>query len=990
MKTIYKKLFLFLLLFPLSVLAQSKVSGVVVDKTTNLSLPGVNIVIEGTSTGTSTGSNGEFQLTNLKPGDKIIFSYLGYRNQEIIFSSQKDLSVALEEDSTQLNEVTVQVGYGSVKKKDATGAVTTLSAKDFNKGLNNTPETLIQGRMSGVQVTTGGAPGAKSNIIIRGGSSLNASNEPLIVVDGLPLSNATPGGGTSFLATMDPNDIETFTVLKDASAAAIYGSRAANGVIVITTKKGTKGEVKVNFNSQTGINTIAKKVDVLSADEFRALVNEKGTLEQIATLGDANTDWQDEIFATSITSTNNLSASGMIANVLPTRIAVGNTVVDGVLMGTSMERTTVNLSLNPTFLDNHLKVNLTGNLAFGKGKFQDEGNVIGSAISFDPTQSPYAEGSRYGGYFEWLESNGNVNLLPAKNPLARINQTDNRSTSTTKTGNLNLDYKFHFLEELRAVVDFGINRYDGSGSTTISDESINGYQPLPFSSGNWVNYGNYSYYTDTRQNTNFNGYLAYDNNFNKFNVSATAGYNYQLFQREGFVSGETRQPNPAADVQTDADVNLQSFFGRVNLGFDSRYLLTINYRYDGTSRFSEENRWGNFWGGAFAWNVTNEAFLKDNRILSNLKLRVGYGTTGQQDIDAAYDYLQRVTKGTVRSQYIFGNVIYPVVRAQGYNENIKWEEITETNVGLDYGFFNNLITGSVNYFYKEANDLLARVPYPDGANLRNEGFANIGEVVTKGLEFSIESDIIKTQDWRWNVAYNQTYIDQKVTSLGEQVAGFQGYSTGAITGGSDNQIQITSVDYAQRTFFVLQQLYDDSGRPIQGAYVDRNGDGKIGQEDRYQFHKAAPDFTFGLNTSVNYKQFDFSANCTAATGNYIFDNISSDKGYLDAGLRRNSDLANITSDYYNTGFTTEDNGTLRYLSDYFVKDASYIKINNITFGYTMDKSVLKYLTLRLSAGVQNAAVFTKYNGVDPEQFSGIDGNIYPRARTFLLGLNANF
>ena len=372
MKTIYKKLFLFLLLFPLSVLAQSKVSGVVVDKTTNLSLPGVNIVIEGTSTGTSTGSNGEFQLTNLKPGDKIIFSYLGYRNQEIIFSSQKDLSVALEEDSTQLNEVTVQVGYGSVKKKDATGAVTTLSAKDFNKGLNNTPETLIQGRMSGVQVTTGGAPGAKSNIIIRGGSSLNASNEPLIVVDGLPLSNATPGGGTSFLATMDPNDIETFTVLKDASAAAIYGSRAANGVIVITTKKGTKGEVKVNFNSQTGINTIAKKVDVLSADEFRALVNEKGTLEQIATLGDANTDWQDEIFATSITSTNNLSASGMIANVLPTRIAVGNTVVDGVLMGTSMERTTVNLSLNPTFLDNHLKVNLTGNLAFGKGKFQDE------------------------------------------------------------------------------------------------------------------------------------------------------------------------------------------------------------------------------------------------------------------------------------------------------------------------------------------------------------------------------------------------------------------------------------------------------------------------------------------------------------------------------------------------------------------------------------------------------------------------------------------
>ena len=457
MKTIYKKLLFLLLLLPFSILAQNTVTGSVVEKATGQPIPGANVNIQGAANGVSTDFDGKYKLSNVKKGDKIVFSFIGLRTVTLTYDGQATLNASLDEDSNELKEVVVQVGYGSVKKKDATGAVTVLGSKDFNKGLNVTSENLITGRVAGVSVTGGGAPGAKANIRIRGGSSLNASNEPLIVVDGLPLSNATADGTTSVLSTIDPNDIETFTILKDASASAIYGSRAANGVIVITTKKGTKGGVKVSFNSQTGISTVAKKIDVLSADEFRTLVNTNGSAAQKAKLGTANTDWQDEIFNDVITTDNNISVSGSLFEKLPTRLSVGNTNTPGILKNTSFERTTTSLSLNPVLFDNHLKIDLNGNLSFGKNQFQDEGNVIGSAIGFDPTQSVYQAGSRYGGYFEWLEANGDVNLLAAKNPVARINQNNRRSTSTRKWGNARIDYKMHFLEELRAVAEIGID-----------------------------------------------------------------------------------------------------------------------------------------------------------------------------------------------------------------------------------------------------------------------------------------------------------------------------------------------------------------------------------------------------------------------------------------------------------------------------------------------------------------------------------------------------
>ncbi|UPZ17139.1 SusC/RagA family TonB-linked outer membrane protein [Flavobacterium humidisoli] len=993
MKTIYKKLLFLFLLLPFTVLAQSTLSGVVTDHATGQPIPGVNVNVQGSAVGTSTDFDGKFQLPNLKNGDKILVSFIGYKTTTIVFNGQKNLPVSLEEDTNQLQEVVVQVGYGTVKKKDATGSVSQISAKEFNKGINVTPESLIGGRIAGVNVVGGGAPGAKADIRIRGGSSLSASNDPLIILDGLPLSNAVPSGATSILSTIDPNDIESFTVLKDASAAAIYGSRAANGVIVITTKKGTKGGVKVNFSSQVGINTVANTVDVLSADQFRNFVNTKGSDAQKALMGTANTNWQDEIFHTALTTNNNISVSGALFNKLPVRLSVGNVDNPGILRNTSFERTTTSISLNPVLFDNHLKIDISGNLSFSKNQFQDEDAVIGSAISFDPTQSPYQAGSRYGGYFEWLEPNGNLALLPAKNPVARLNQEDKRSKSTRKWGNISLDYKFHFFEDLRFVAEAGIDRFDSSGYNRQSTESALGYQPNPFSSGNWVNLGNYDTYTDDLQNKNLNAYFVYSKNFGKLKLDATAGYNYQLFQKEKYQSGALTQPAESRneDVITDPDINLQSYFGRVNLGWDSKYLLTLNYRRDGTSRFSEENRWGNFMGGAFAWNIAEESFLKDNETLSSLKLRVGYGTTGQQDISAQYDYLRRVTLGTVNTQYVFNGVVYRTARPEGYNQNIKWEELAEMNIGLDFGFLKDRITGSINYFDKKSSDLLADVLVPDGANLRNQGFNNIGDLRTKGVEFSLQSDIIKKDDLTWNVAVNATYLDQKIESLGQTVEGFQGYEVGDnIKGGNGNKVLINTVGSAPNSFFVYEQLYDANKKPIAGAYVDRNGDGKIDANDRYRYKKPTADYTFGLFSTLNYKKFDFTMNWRASLGNYIFDNVNSNLGYSDAGLRRQTDLSNVSSDYLNTGFTYEDNGTQRYLSNYYVKDASFIKLDNVTVGYTLDKALLKAASLRFSAGVQNVFVLTKYDGLDPEKFNGIDGNVYPRARTFLFGVNASF
>lgn len=629
MKTIYKKLLFILLLMPFAVLAQGTLSGTVLEKGSNLPLPGVNVVVQGTTNGTSTDMEGKFQIKGLQNNNVLVFSYIGFADQTVTYTGQQTISVTMAEDANTLQEVVVQVGYGSVRKKDATGAVEVIGQKDFNRGNNVTVENQLNGRVAGLTINQNGAPGAGSQIRIRGGASLNASNDPLIVIDGLPISNTVSGGSTSILSSINPNDIESFSILKDASATAIYGSRASNGVIIITTKKGSTGEMQVNFNSRTTMNTLARKVNVLSSDEFRTLTNQFGTETQIGLLGESNTDWQDEIFSNSISVDNSLSIRGNLFKVVPARLSVGYTAVPGLLRTGEFKRTSTSLSLNPSFFDNHLKFNINANISWQDNRFADEG-AIGNALRFDPTQSVYDADSYFGGYFEWLEPDGDrVAVGAQQNPVSLLEQRRNVTDNRRIYGNAQLDYKFHFFEDLRLVVNAGIDKANGNGTNTLAPFSPAGYQTGSYSGGTYENLGSSSYFWDKMENKLLDTYLVYTKEFGKFAMDLTAGYSYQDFKKEAFSTGNRFDPNAQPDVVTDPEVNLQSYFGRLNLNYAGKYLLTVNFRRDGTSRFSEQNRWGNFSGAAFAWRISEENFVKRATAISDLKLRVGYGVTGQ-------------------------------------------------------------------------------------------------------------------------------------------------------------------------------------------------------------------------------------------------------------------------------------------------------------------------------------------------------------------------
>ena len=982
MKTIYKKLLILVLLLPFSVLAQSTLSGNVKDQASGLTLPGVSVTIQGGSGGATTDIDGNFLLSGLKSGDVISFTYLGYKATTVAYSGQKNVSISMQEDASQLEEVVV-VGYGSVKKKDATGAVEVISSKDFNRGMNATAENLLNGRVAGLTITTNGAPGSGSDIRIRGGASLGASNSPLIVIDGLPIDNGSSGGSTSALASINPNDIESFSVLKDASATAIYGSRASNGVIIITTKKGSQGDLKVSFSSLTTVNTLAKKVDVLSASEFRDVVNQKGNTTQIALLGNANTDWQDEIFATSISVDNNLSLKGNLFGVVPARLSVGYTDIPGLLKTGEFKRTTTSLALNPTFFDNHLKINLNANVSWQDNRFAEEG-AIGNAISFDPTQSVYDPNSYFGGYFQWLEADGDrVGTGAQQNPVSLLKQRRNVTDNRRIYGNVQFDYKLHFFEDLRAVVNLGYDKQNGNGTNTVENTSIAGFQTGSYSTGTYNNLGAFTYFNDEKENKLLDAYLVYAKEIGKFNLDVTGGYSYQNFTKVAFSTGNIYDPNSIQDVVTDGVVNLQSYFGRMNLGFDNKYLLTLNYRNDNTSRFSKEMREGNFYGAAFAWKVSEESFLKKVEFISDLKLRLGWGATGQQEIEAAFAYIPRYTLGNTQAQYQFGNVFVPVGRPEAYNTGLKWEETETTNLGLDYGFFNNRLIGSIDFYQKKSSDLLSRVPAPDGANLGNETFRNYGGFSTKGLEFSVSYDIFRGDDFNWSTSFNVTYNTREITELPNE------NKVEAIDGGGGNTIQIQTVGYNPRSFYVYEQVYDANHKPVEGVYVDRNQDGMISTADQYRYKKADADYTFGMQNNMSYKQFDLSFAWRASLGNYMYNNVAANKGVLQSGVRYNDVISNIHSDYLNSGFQLEGNN--RLFSDYYIQNASWFKLDNITVGYTLqnplgnDKS-----KLRIYGAAQNVFTLTEYDGIDPEIYSGVDKTIYPRARMFMLGFNLDF
>ena len=984
MKAIYKKLLFLFILMPFSLLAQNVVNGVVVDKKTNQPISGVNVSIKAANQSTSTDFDGKFKWSKVKKGDKIAFSYVGYKNETITFDDQKTLTVSLVEEANVLQDVVVQVGYGSVKKKDATGSVEVLTTKEMNKGYVSTVEGLLNGRAAGVVVTQGGRPGDGAAIRIRGESSLYGKNDPLVVVDGVAIENG--------LNSINPNDIETISVLKDASSTAIYGNRASAGVIMITTKKGAKGDLKVSFNSNITINTLAKKIDVTSADDFRAFLTNPANISfyninqaKIDRMGTASTDWQNEIFANSVTMDNFISMRGSLFNTVPSSLSIGNSYIPGILKTSNYDRTTTALRLNPSLFKDHLKIAINSNITITKNRFADEG-AIRNAITFDPTQSVTNTTGLNGGYFEWYDASGNPIFLATDNPVASLMQTNNTNYSYRYLANIQADYKLHFLPELKVTAIAAVDRSTGTSAYELSSQSISGL----YNSG--VGLGSKSEGWGTSTQKSLEVYLNYSKKFGKLNVDITAGHSYQNTKQDSFNTGNLNDPQnliDSNDYYLNPIVKLESYFGRANVGFDSKYLLTLNLRRDTSNRFDPSNQTAIFPGAAFAWVASNEGFLKDSKSITNLKLRAGWGQTGQQDMNYNYfPYLPTYLGSNIGSYYYFGNTSYSPVSPLFYTTLLKWETVTSTNFGADFELFKK-VKGSLDFYQKETQELLAKgVPYPDGANLSNNGPRNFGNLKIQGFEFNLNADILKTNNFNWNLNFNTNYQKREITATAVDGTDSPGIAWGGIAGGIGNNIQMQTTGYAPSSFYVYEQVYGTNGKPIEGAFVDKNGDGIINSKDMYHYKKPYADYTFGLMSNMTYKKWDFSMAWRASLGNYNYNNTDSSRGYLAQSISQITPLNNISPSFFDTGFVNEGNN--RYFSDYYIQDASFVKLDNISVGYNITEPFGKNTTAKLSLGVQNALIITKYKGLDPEVFGGIDNVIYPRARMYVVGCNVNF
>ncbi len=963
--------------------AQTTVSGTVTDET-GAPLPGASVSAKGTTMGTMTDDAGRYSLQVSEDVNVLVFSYIGMETVEKQITGST-VDCMLEPMSSELEEIVV-IGYGQVKKEDATGSVSTVKSDDFNQGSITNPMDLVSGKTAGVQITSNsGAPGSGSTIRIRGGSSLSANNDPLIVIDGVPIDNSGVAGMRNPLNTINPNDIESFTVLKDASATAIYGSRASNGVIIITTKKGKLGApLSVAYNGNVSTSILNKTTDVLAADEYRDMIIEKygAGSTQAALLGDANTNWQNEIFRTAISHEHNVNLTGS-AGMLPYRVSLGYTDQQGILKTGYLDRYTGAVSLSPKLLDKHLDVNFNLKGMKIANKFAD-GGAVGSAVRFDPTQPVMDTGNGFGDYFAWTAGEGSpIGIAPA-NPVALLNQRENLSDVYRVLGNLQLDYKMHFLPELRANVNVAYDYSESGGTNQVPANAAFDYDP----SGKTSGYN--SIYDETKGNELLEAYLNYAKDIDGIDsrIDLMGGYSWQHIHRKG----SNFATNFAGDADTtDTDYNteyyLLSFFGRLNYTFKGRYLLTATVRNDGTSRFSPENRWGLFPSAALAWRISEESFLKNSSVISNLKLRAGYGVTGQQDIGFGdYPYLARYTYSQNNAMYPFGDTYYRTLRPEAYNSNLKWEETTTINLALDFGLYKDRISGGIDVYQRTTEDLINVIPIPAGTNFNNTIWANIGNMENRGIEFSLNTRPIVTEELFWEVGANYTVNKNEITKLtAVEDSSYIGVTTGGISGGVGNYIQIHSTGFPAHSFYVYEQVYDPEGNPIEGAYVDRNGDGTVDDEDRYRFEKSAPDHIIGFNTRLEYKNFDFSLSARANIGNYVYNNVASVNGiyydmYNSAGY-----LNNVTTAVYDSEF-----GSYQLNSDFYVEDASFFRIDNISLGYTVNQLFDGLMRMRVSASAQNVFTYTNYSGLDPEIFGGIDNNMYPRPTIFVLGLNLEF
>ncbi len=965
------------------------VTGNVVDEQQQ-PLIGVVVLEKGTSNGAVTGVEGEYTFNVVSAESVIELTYLGYTTKEIP-ASQANGTVVLQEDAMKLDDVVV-IGYGTVKKDDMTGSVVAVQAEDINRGAVTSPQQLMQGKVPGLSILPGdGAPGSGSTIRIRGAASLNASNDPLIVIDGVPVSNSGVDGMPNMLSTINPNDIASFTVLKDASATAIYGSRASNGVIIITTKKGTRGKVNVSYNSSYGIATNTKTIDVLSTQEYQdyilgAFPAESTNGQAIRNMiGDSSTDWQDLIYQNAFITDQNVSINGTAGEWLPYRASVGYTNEEGTIKTSKTERTTINVALSPTLLDEHLKINVNAKAYFGDNTFAN-GGAVNSAAFFDPTQSQHME-DKSNGWFNWYTSDGKPATLAPENPMSLLYDNYSYSDSRRITANAQLDYKMHFLPELRFNINLGIDQTDADNNygTNVGSFAADKDSDYP---------GIGRYTTKNTKNTDklLEAYLAYAKEVGDHKFDVLGGYSWQHFYHETDTYTYANETNELYNNTPFAtEYYLLSFFGRANYTFKGKYMLTATVRNDASSRFHEDVRWGIFPSAALAWNMKQESWLKDVKALSTLKLRASWGETGQQDISQGnYPYIPIYELYTAPSaMYPIGGEYVNVLKPLGYNENVKWETTETWNVGVDFGFFNYRLKGSLDAYHRTTRDLLNVVPIPLGSNFTNAIISNIGNMRNQGVELSLTGTLIDKKDLTLDMGINATYQDTEITKLTATDSDDFGILVGGISSGTGSNIQIHRVGSTPSTFFTYQQAYDENGNPIQNALVDRDGDGKITEGDRYMTDKSpTPDVYFGLNMSLQYKNWSFGFNGHGSFGNWVYNDFAAGNSTTYAGYVGSGYLINMAQVATNTGFTGV-NSTAQISSDLFLENASFFRMDDINLGYTFNEIGKTKLRLRTSLSVQNAFVITNYSGLDPEN-SGIDNNIWPRPRTYTLRLNFDF
>ncbi|ACU92186.1 TonB-dependent receptor plug [Capnocytophaga ochracea DSM 7271] len=936
-------------------------------------LMGASVLVKGTSHGTAADFDGNFEL-KVDKGVTLVVSSVGYKSREVA-AKAGTMNIVLQEDTQQLEDVVV-IGYGAIKKKDLTGSVNLVTDKDFNKAPAVNADQLIQGKIAGVQMTSAsGAPGEGQTIRIRGNGSLSLTSNPLIVIDGVPMNDGGVGGSRSIFNSINPEDIESMTVLKDASSTAIFGSRAANGVIMITTKKGKANQdLKISFNTSIALQDVNDYVDVMNANQFRQTVKGLNNPAAEALLGNADTNWQKEIYQTAPMSNSTLVLSGAYKT-LPYRVSVGHSYADGVLRTDNFKRTNAKISLNPTFFDKSLKLELNANGTYMQNRFANK-DAIGAAVEYDPTQSVFGGLAKYGGYHAWVNpNNGSRYDLAPNNPMAMLKFLDDSSKVYRFIGNAKVDYTLPFFKDITASVNVGIDYSKGEGDK-ITDRR------MPTSTPDFD--GAKTTYTNKATNKLFDAYINYMKDIKEtHNIGLMIGHSYQSFEFDDNSTDYSYFTNPG-DNKEVPNINksrnvLMSFFGRANYSYKNRYLLTATLRADASSKLNPDDRWGYFPSVALAWNVSNENFLKDNKTLNELKLRFGYGEVGNVNGLGDYLFLTNYTRSQDGASYQLGDSFYQTYRPGVTNKNLRWEVGNTLNAGIDFGFLDNLITGTLDVYRKQTKDLIAETTIDPFTNFKNRVNANVGDMENKGIELGLTVTPIRNieKNIRWSFNYNIAYNENKITRMPDD------QPTGGISGGTGNRVQLHREGETPYSFFVYQQVYDAQGNPVENAFVDRNGNGKIDEGDRYLYKSPFAPVTMGFGTDLNYKNWDLNITTRANIGNYVYNNTQSRLDQFGEITANSGFLRNIKA---NSNFQRHNDQS--WLSDYYLENASFFKLDNITLGYTFPHTDKMYI--RLYGTVQNVLTITKYSGLDPEVYGGIDNNFYPRPQTYLLGLNVNF